>query len=110
MHNPFEHIEQRLERIERLLLEVLERDKGAKAEPLKKILTIKEVADYLNLSKSCIYGYVNEKKIPVNKRGGKLYFLREELDEWVKDGRIKTDAELEQEAKDHINALKEKKK
>lgn len=110
MHNPYEHIENRLNGIESLLLQVLEKDGKGEVENMKKIMSITEVADYLNLSRSCIYSYVNDKKIPFNKRGGKLYFFREELDNWVKDGRIKTDAELEQEAKNHINALKEKRK
>lgn len=110
MHNPFEHIEERLDRMEALLLEVLERDKVSKAEPQKRIFSLNEVAEYLGLSKSCVYTYVSEKKIPVNKRGGKNYFLRDEIDTWVKEGRVKTVFELQQEAIDFINERKAKRK
>lgn len=37
------------------------------------------------------------REIPMYRKGKKLYFLRSEIIEWIKSGRIKTIAEIEQE-------------
>lgn len=107
--NPFEHIDERMDRIESLLIQMLHANKESSYKDLKRILSIDEVAEYLSLSKSCIYGYVNDRKIPVNKREGKLYFIREEIDNWVGEGKMKSKKEIEMEAKDHILLQKRKK-
>ena len=107
--NPFEHIDERMDRIESLLIQMLHANKESSYKDLKRILSIDEVAEYLSLSKSCIYGYVNDRKIPVNKREGKLYFIREEIDNWVGEGKMKSKKEIEMGAKDHILLQKRKK-
>ena len=48
-------------------------------------LTIEEVAALLRCQPSTIYQYVHRKKIPFRKRGRKLLFDREEIDQWTKD-------------------------
>ena len=63
-----------------------------------KLLTIKEAADYLNLSVPTIYGLVSKRKIPFMKRSKRLYFSNEELMDYIKEGRIKTNSEIEAEA------------
>lgn len=50
----------------------------------KEILTLKEAADYLNLSKSAIYKLTSKKEIPYYNPGGKkIFFKRTELENWV---------------------------
>lgn len=56
-------------------------------EPTKRLMIADEAAKYLSLSKASIYRLVSERKIPFHKTGGKLYFLENELINWVKSGR-----------------------
>lgn len=71
------------------------------AEP-DAILTIEQAAEFLNLSKATLYGYVHNSTIPVSKRGKRLYFSKMELLQWIKEGRKKTHSEIEQEANSRL--------
>lgn len=53
----------------------------------KKLLTVDEVASYTRLSKSTIYTYVCQRKIPYYKMGSRTFFKPEEIDKWVEDHR-----------------------
>ena len=50
------------------------------------------------LAKPTIYSLCSERKIPHSKRGKRLYFSRQELTEWLKQGKRKTQAEIVIEA------------
>jgi excisionase family DNA binding protein len=63
-----------------------------------QFLTIKEAADFLNLTVPTLYGYVHRAEIPVCKRGKRLYFPKQDLTKWINDGRKKTVVEVSQEA------------
>ncbi|QVY67117.1 hypothetical protein [Polaribacter sp. Q13] len=52
----------------------------------------------MSLSKSCIYKYTHSKNIPHSKKGKKLYFEKELIDNGVLENKIRTMDELEQEA------------
>ncbi len=51
-----------------------------------KILTAKEVAEYLQLTEITIYKYVTEGKIPGYKIGSRWRFEKEKIDELLKNG------------------------
>jgi excisionase family DNA binding protein len=55
-------------------------------------MNLKEVAKYLRMSESTIYHWVLEGKIPYYQPtgGGKYYFLKDELDKWIKGCKPKT--------------------
>lgn len=58
-------------------------------------MTAKEAADYLGFTISSLYVKCSKKLIPHYKpSGGRLYFLREDLDRWIASGRVATDAEI----------------
>lgn len=63
-------------------------------------MTVDDVAKYLpdNPSVQTIYSWVGQKLIPYNKIGKRLYFLKSEIDAWLKNGRRKTAAEIAVEA------------
>ncbi len=48
------------------------------------VLTIEELSIYLKIPKSTLYKLVREGKIPAQKVGRHLRFLRESIDEWMK--------------------------
>ncbi len=103
MNNPFELIEARLSIIEDLLLDL-------KHKPLtveqtiqpERFLNIREASDFLNLSVPTIYSKVSKGELPVMKRGKRLYFSANELTEYLKAGRKKSNAEIEQEAEAYL--------
>jgi excisionase family DNA binding protein len=77
--------------------------------PERPFLTLKETAKYLGLAEQTIYQYSSERSIPFMKKGKKLYFLKEDLDNWLKMDRYNTYQEAEIEARNFINNKSEKK-
>lgn len=67
-----------------------------------ELLTIKEAGLLLRLSPPTIYAKCSRNEIPYMKRSKRLYFSRTELLEYLKDGRKKSSAEIEQEAKAYL--------
>ncbi len=59
------------------------------------------------LAKPTIYGLVSERKIPHSKQGKRLYFSRQELTDWLKQGKWKTQAEIKIEAENYGQKEKE---
>jgi excisionase family DNA binding protein len=59
-------------------------------------------------SKPTVYGWVNAGIIPVHKGGKKLRFLKSEIDNWLKQGRKKTNLEISNEADLYLNSRKER--
>jgi len=51
-----------------------------------KWMNLNELCNYLpdRSSKATVYGWVNQKNIPVHKGGKKLRFLKSEIDIWLK--------------------------
>ena len=96
MHqNPFEVINRRFDTIEALLLEIANRN-GQRLEDTSSSnpMTIEEVAAFLNLKKPTIYRMVSERTIPFSKPGKRLYFYKDELEQWIRENRKATRAEI----------------
>lgn len=51
----------------------------------EKWLTVKEVAEYLQLSPDQIYRLAQQGKIPASKVGARWRFKRERIDEWMEN-------------------------
>lgn len=68
----------------------------------EQLLTIKQTAEILSLSVPTIYGLVSRGEIPHSKKGKRLYFSKQELLDWVKAGRKKTNAEIAAAADDYL--------
>ncbi|QUB61619.1 helix-turn-helix domain-containing protein [Prevotella melaninogenica] len=65
----------------------------------KEVLTSDEAAKYLGISKSYLYKLTMGQRIPHYKPMGKMcYFNRLELEQWLQNNRIATEAELNQQA------------
>lgn len=72
----------------------------------EQLLTVQQAAELLNLSVPTLYGYTQRAEIPVCKRGKRLYFSKQSLFEWIKDGRKKTLAETASEAEQYCKTKK----
>ncbi|MBO6247585.1 MAG: helix-turn-helix domain-containing protein [Bacteroidales bacterium] len=60
---------------------------GQSAES-EQLMDLEEACKFLGKKSSTIYSMTSERKIPFMKRGNKLYFLKSDLLEWVKSGRL----------------------
>ena len=49
------------------------------------------------------YSKTSRNEVPYYKRGKKIYFLKSEIDEWLKQGKCKSNAEIEQEAEAYLS-------
>lgn len=65
----------------------------------KNVLTLEDVALLTGLSKSYLYKLTCTKQIPYYRPNGKqIYFDRKEVEAWMKQNRVNTYREAEQEA------------
>ncbi len=103
MENPFEMIIQRLDNIEKLLNELTKREISGNQTPSSdEIMTVDQVADYLSLAKPTIYGKCASREIPCFKVGKRNYFMKQDINEWLKTGRRATNYEIQQQAAEYI--------
>lgn len=87
----------KLETIERLLLKKSDQQLGEQPD---KLLTVKEAAAFLSLTIPTIYSKSSRGELPSCKAPGskRLYFSREDLSNIIREGRRKTNSEIEAEA------------
>jgi len=59
------------------------------------IMNMKQVMELTGYTQSYIYNLVHKKMIPVYKpNGGKLFFVKEEIEQWLLGGRQMTSQEM----------------
>ncbi len=93
----FTHLFNKVENIERLL------QKKQETQPESdQLLTIQQAAEFIKLSVPTLYGLVSKSQLPVSKRGKRLYFSKQELTAWIKEGRKKTVSEIEAETDNYL--------
>lgn len=69
----------------------------------KEILTIEEVSEYLNLSKSALYKLTSKKEIPFYNPGGKkIYFKKSDIENWVFNNKSISFDEVENEQSSYL--------
>jgi len=78
-YNPFTEIQKRLDQLT---------DQVSGMQTNSEWMTLDEVCDYLNLSKSSIYKLTMKNGIPFYKLGRILKFKRAEVDEWIESHRV----------------------
>jgi excisionase family DNA binding protein len=96
MENPFEILMQRLDNIERLLYEIIQQKLAANGVA-KEVMNVEEVAQYLDVAKSTIYKLTSTREIPHFKKGKRIYFRTNEINEWMAKGKRKTNDEIKEE-------------
>jgi len=108
MNNPFAEIEARLSGIEDLLLDLKCQPRQVEhVEPIEQpeqFLNIREASELLKLTIPTMYSKVSKGELPVMKKGNRLYFSRIELLDYIKSGRKKSNAEIEQEANAYLSS------
>jgi excisionase family DNA binding protein len=59
-----------------------------------KWLTVAEAAEYLKMGRSTVYKLVKEEKLPAHKAGREWRFDAQELDEYLKAGKLSLPKEM----------------
>tara|TARA_B110000967_G_scaffold179537_1_gene195101 strand:+ start:530 stop:874 length:345 start_codon:yes stop_codon:yes gene_type:complete len=85
---------------------ITNQEQPTKEQP-ETLLNVQEAAEFLKLEVPTIYSKVSRGELPVMKRSKRLYFSSIELMDYLKQGRKKSSAEIEQEARAYL--LKTKK-
>ncbi|MEZ0538946.1 helix-turn-helix domain-containing protein [Fibrella arboris] len=57
-------------------------------------LNVQQAAELLDVTPATVYDLVHKRRIPSHRPGKRLYFLRSELMQWIKNGRRNTADEL----------------
>lgn len=79
------------------VIEILERIERSMLAN-KSTLTVANLVAYTGYSKDTIHHLTSQRLIPHYKRENRLFFNREEIDQWLTANRVKTKAEIEEEA------------
>ncbi|MCB0536011.1 MAG: helix-turn-helix domain-containing protein [Bacteroidetes bacterium] len=75
----------------------------------KAVLNLNEAAKYLDISESHLYKLTSTRQIPhFCPQGKKLYFKREELDQWLLRNRQTASEEIDRMAADYVIRNKRK--
>ena len=56
----------------------------------KEVMDIKDLAGYLGIGKSKIYGLIRQRKIPASRIGRQYRFSKEVIDSWLREQIITT--------------------
>lgn len=94
-------LSEKLNNIERLLLS--QGDKQTSEDD--RFLSIKEAAAFIGLSVPTVYGLVHRRAIPCMKRNKRLYFSKQQLTDWIVEGRKKTVSEIQSDAKTSLSKI-----
>jgi len=69
----------------------------------KEVLNFNDACNYLDVSASHLYKLTSQKQVPhFCPQGKKLYFNRQELDDWLQRNRQSSEDEIEQAAANYI--------
>jgi excisionase family DNA binding protein len=104
MNNPFELIEARLSSIENLLLDIKHQPQGTPQPQPERKYSAPETAEYLGINISTLYIKVSKGELPACKAPGskRLFFFEKDLENYLKSGRKKTNAEVDADAEAFI--------
>lgn len=69
------------------LLKKLQENKP-KQESEEQFFSVQQTASFLGLTSATIYSKVSRKELPFMKRNGRLYFSKQELLEYLKEGKV----------------------
>lgn len=88
---------------------VLDEKPNQKVETIdlsEKHIHTPEAAEFLGLTVPTVYSKVSKGELPFYKRGKRIYFSRLELTEYIKSGRKKSNAEIDQKANSYFSKSK----
>jgi|TARA_B110000238_G_C15914602_1_gene347771 excisionase family DNA binding protein len=70
---------------------------AAIAEESEQVFTVDECATFLHLSKATIYSKISKGELPTIKKEKRCYFLKSDLINYLKEDRLQTNREIQEE-------------
>lgn len=70
------------------ILKASKKEKEAHQELSEQFFSVQQTASFLGLTSATIYSKVSRKELPFMKRNGRLYFSKQELLEYLKEGKV----------------------
>ena len=71
-------------------------------QPTKRFYPLSWLVEYTEIPKNSIYQLTSKNKIPHFKRGRKLFFEKVMIDQWLEEGRVKSDDEIQEKAENYL--------
>lgn len=88
---------------ENLILEKLERIEQLTLLKAKDVFNMDDLALYTGFTKEWLYKLVSRRAIPYYKSGGKMnFFRRADIDAWLLQNRVSSQAEIDAVAAAHV--------
>jgi len=84
-----------------LILKILGHLNNVQIMEEDKYLNIEELGELIGYKKTSIYGLVQRNKIPYHKKG-KLFFLKSEIMQWLKNGKKTTAKDIQRQADEYL--------
>ena len=87
---------------------LLEKQELTPTEQVEQWLDLNDLINYdpEKRTKPTWYSKISKGEVPYHKRGKKVYFLKSEIDNWLKAGKCKSNAEIEAEAEEYLSNKK----
>ena len=63
-------------------------------------LSVEEIAGYLGVKRDTVYKWIDRRNLPAHKVGRLWKFRKEEIDEWVRQGRANENQHYESDDKE----------
>ena len=84
---------------------IIEKQETKLIEQAEQWLDLNDLCKYdpEKRAKATWYSKISRGEVPYHKRGKKVYFLKSEIDAWLKQGKCKSNAEIEQEAEAYLS-------
>jgi excisionase family DNA binding protein len=92
--------------IENSINKALSSQRNETKQETDELLTVQEAAKFLSLSVPTVYGLIHKGAIPFMKRSKRCYFYKFELNNYLKQGRRKTNEEINSEVNSYLGANK----
>jgi predicted DNA-binding transcriptional regulator AlpA len=87
-------LQSQVESLKRLLLDFLQARQSENVPSKNHATGIDLAMQVTGLAKGTIYNLVAARKIPHYKKNGRIFFFREELQDWIREGKRKSLDEL----------------
>ncbi|MEO9871955.1 helix-turn-helix domain-containing protein [Ekhidna sp.] len=103
-YNPFEVINNQLDRIETLLSDIDQRIVKLENNQVEndRFMDINEASEFLGDAKATLYGRTSKNEIQFYKRGKKVYFKKSDLVKWIEGGRMRTIDEIKDDVRKRL--------
>lgn len=89
--------------IEDIFERILDRKIKSITSSEEEVLDFDATLKFLGIKQGTLYKWTSEGSIPHNKKG-KLFFIKKDLIDWIKSGKVKTNAELDVEAEEYVSS------